>query len=756
MAMMRSPHWLALCTVVVATTGCQNNVVLQNPTTPPPPPPPSGIDATVSILGLDLVPGPGSVNPTAVAGDINVTLNVEEGDNTVTGVDLLFDGTPVGCTTINTNAVPIQGMSASMVGSGSTSAVIECFWDTDDFAGTCEGNNLSPAFGNGTHTLGARITLEDGTTRTASNTQAVTLVNNDLLTLVMLAGGQSVVSGGVRYYGGPRDLDGDGTDDNPVDLAVCPVSFSGTTVASLGLSGATGSTTDVDLGSGSGAAHLDSSEPFLWTVDPGDNDRVSGNLVEDDVTTNGITGGHDFMTAGTILDAAGLNVTAQFAGATLADIFLDFVSPLPGAGSELTVDGVSTAGGGYYSPGSTFGASGVTDAGVGFTFGSGTGTRVDIGDCTVAANFDNDPSTTFTALFADVTSPADADEDDWSVGDDGGPFPRGPDSGIDCYVAEVVQLQDQLGNVTDLVAIGAPDGAVNTGAGGVAVAWGVDATPPTVVVLEPDTDPADSPVLVLNPDPNDNGGADPDDFTLGFELTEPILASGDPGSQVAKVACDPCTTPAATDQGSTNWPVLQLTGNLFHIDIAGQVDGPYTMTIDFMDRALPGNSAADDFTYVLDNSAPAISALDPAPVGSPGTAANAIVMAIGETIRDANLIAVADLTVTVNGTDATGTGASISCAAAAAVSNLYTLSVAGGDIDRNALDLSNGTNVVDFSGSTSTPEAFTISDPFGSGAGGTVEYCFLIDAEDEAVDKMGVAAPNVSQLVTSVSVAWLP
>ena len=68
--------------------------------------------------------------------------------------------------------------------------------------------------------------------------------------------------------------------------------------------------------------------------------------------------------------------------------------------------------------------------------------------------------------------------------------------------------------------------------------------------------------------------------------------------------------------------------------------------------------------------------------------------------------------------------------------------------------LENGTNAVDFSGAAA--EAFQIEDPFGAGVGGTVNYCFVIDADDEALAKDGTDAPNVSQLVTQVDVTWNP
>jgi len=747
---------LTICVAALALGACQDNVIFEEPVPPPPPPPLPLVDATVSILGLDMIPGPGSVNPTAVAGDINVSLNVEEGDNTVTAVDLLFNGAPVGCTTINTSTVPGQGVSLSTVGAGS--AVIECFWNTDTFDGTCDGSNLPPQFPNGTHTLGAQITLDDGTTRTASNTQQVTLVNSDLLTLVMLPGAQSLVSGGVTYYGGPRDLDGDGTDDNPVDFAICPVSFNGTTVASLALEGLSNSGPDSDIGSGSGVAHLDSAEPFVWTVDPADNDRASGNPVED-ISLGGPGGGTDFATTGIILDDGGLNVSTQFAGAAMNDVHLDFTSPLVMAGAEVTIAGASTMVLHYSADaGNAFGLTGVTDAGVGFTFGTGAGSTIAVGDCGAAVNSDGMFSTAFVPVagFEDVTAVADVTEDDAVLDAD--------TNAEDCYMPEVTALQDDLANATDLSTLptGAPaDATINS-----MTTWGADFMPSAISALLPDTDPADAPVFVLN------------DVTFMFDADDPDLVSTDPGSGIEVTGCDgdagtafgtgsECTNVTATD-GTDTWEVDHdgagtLTGQVFSVDIADMggngsagplADGAHTITISVDDNAVPANTSTDDYTIILDTTAPVIGALNPAPVGSAGTDATSIIMSIGETIDDANIISLADLTVAVNGTDAMGAGASASCAAAVAATNLYILDVTAGEIDRNALDLSNGTNAVDFSAALA--EAFQITDPFPgtTGTSDLVNYCFLIDAEDEALDKSGAANPNVSALVTQVDVTW--
>ncbi len=704
---------LTVCVAALAAGACQDNIIVPAPPAPPPPPPTNVVDATVSILGLALIPGPGSVNPTAVAGDINVSLNVEEGDNTVTAVDLLFNGTPVGCATINTNAVPGQGVSLSTAAGAD---VVECFWNTDTFAGVCDGNNLPPQFANGTHTLGAQITLSDGTKRTASNTQQVTLVNTDLLTLVMLPGAQSVVSGGVTYYGGPTDVDGDGTDDNSVDYAVCPVSFAGTTVASLSLVGTSASGNDVDLGSGPGVADLDSAAPFVWNVDPDDNDRASGNPVED---LPGLTNGHDLDTTGQILDSSGLDVSGQFASASLTDMHHDFTSPDPTA-ATLTLAG---AGPGalltWYSAGD-FGLTGVVEAGVGFSFGSGA--VVDVVECTDADFTDVDASTSFTPLFANSPGVSDHTEDDWEVGGDG--FAGTDGGGVDCYGAELTSLADDLGNAFDLTTLGSTAPLQVTD-------YGYDATAPAESSVMPD--PAD--VTIMNP------SAGTDDYTcvfaagtgeceVTFDQADPDLASGDPGSGIGPEA--------AEDEDGNALPTAGFgAGDEIAVDITSLGDGPHTVTVDIEDLATAPNSHSFDIGLNLDDTAPTFGALNPAPAGS-STNATSIVFNIGGTISDANIIDSAVLSVWISdmGNAICGDGGDVK----------LTVGTAQDRIDVNDVDLTDGTSAITFSNS------FTVTEI--AGGVGTQDYCFLIAAEDEAVLIDGTDTGNSSSLSTFVTVTW--
>ena len=248
---------------VVVMGGCQDSVSIVQPAPPPPPPPPPSVDATVTIQGLRTIPGNLPVNPTNVFGDVNVVLNIEEGDNTVTQVDLLFDGSPIGCAAITTSTAPGEGVALS---AAAAADVVECFWNTDGVAGECIGEQLNPAFPNGTFTLGARITLDDGTTREANNVQTVTMTNSDFIMLEADFEGDPVIGANGRpFVGGPNLA---------LNVEACPVSYNGTTVGELGVGGystlqsANGGQDADHSVRGPGNVHQDDTSPFIFNLDP--------------------------------------------------------------------------------------------------------------------------------------------------------------------------------------------------------------------------------------------------------------------------------------------------------------------------------------------------------------------------------------------------------------------------------------------------------------------------------------------------------
>lgn len=751
---------------------CQDSVNIIQPAPPPPPPPGPIVDATVTIQGLRTIPGNAPVNPTAVAGDINVVLNVEEGDNTVTNIELLLDGSALACQGISTAAAPGAGVSVS-----SAADVVECFFNSDDTQGACVGDQLNAAFANGNHVLGARVTLSDGTTREAANAQQITLVNSSFITIGVVAEGNTSIGSNGRLYHGGADL----------QFGACPVSYNGTTVGSVSMvasdngGGATSCDQDQggaafgacgsgDLGSGAGVARTDATAPFVFTMSQARNDAFDAGASDNGTGVEDLgTGvGHSLMITGQVFDADGLNVTTEFAGGlgALNGYWIDLVPPRVNcsagcagfAASEITISqpaAGSSVAATWYSTGN-FGLSNAREEGSGWTFGSAA--SMDVGDCSVAANNDAADATAFVPLFPDVSGIADLTEDDWALGTDG--F-AGANSGADCYLGELRMLADAVGNATRLQDPAAIPNQIQTGPGGINGPFGVDATVAAISAVQPAAT-----ITVLNPDANANGMvcADAGDCTLMFSALDPVLASGDPGSQVDETGCAGlCTSIIATiddGPGTTNddedldvndngtaAPIPATTAQDYVILLTSGTgtfplaDGAYTITVEVPDLATPANDAEYTYSFILDDTAPGFGALNPAPVGSAGTDASAIVMTIGGTITDANIIADAELEVYVDGTDRFGTGADGVCD-----STVDFKLVVGTDIDRNDIDHENGTSSITFN------ETFTVTQP--DAAARSLNYCFIHKATDEAVLKNGTATGNSSTLRTLVVVVW--
>ncbi len=684
----------------------------------------------MTIQGLRSIATGLPVNPTALAGDINVVLNVEENDETVTEVDLLVNGNPIGCQSVTPNRVPGEGVRLSQGGSDT----VECFFNTDDVQGACVGVQLAPSFPNGNHTLGARITTSGGT-RDATNAAAITLVNGNFIIVTPHdfgdANGQGIIgTNGRRYWGGPADLNGDGTNDNTVGFAACPVAYNNVNVASLGIGGVAtdGSGNHVNLGSGAGAVRQDGSAPFIFTASP----TATGNpAVEDDPF---LGTGHSiaqFGNVGSVFDSNGLNVTSQFTYGGFTNFWLDFASPVVNSGgaSMIQISAADIAANTSYSAGN-FGISFVVDGGVGWAFGSGA--QLDVEECLT------NPT---TPQHPDSKAVADIDEEDAVVGN---PVPATTDNAFDCWEAEVRKLTDLLGNATNLTATPIPTSPN----------FGKDVGAAAISMMQPGAS-----VTVLNPDANANGGvcADLGDCSLMFNAADVLLANGDPGSATNETGClagGPCAAVVAVktsgpSAAATSFPVDNVNTNStdkmvggnadfiidFGFGIGAQPDGAYVVTLTVPDNAVPANTATHAYSFTLDDTAPVHGALNPAPVGSPGTNATSIVFTIGGSIGDANIIKTATLTVIEsvdNNCSTTGDNT--------------TLTVASGRIDQNNVALANGTNAITFN------QSFTVTEP-GTGTI-TRTYCFRITAEDEAKLKDGTATGNASTLNTQVDVTW--
>ena len=134
-----------------------------------------------------------AVDPSNVAGNISVLLDVQYNDETVTNVDLTLGDEVISCRGASSDAAAPAGVVPGVAESGG-SVEIECFFDTDQVAGECTGMQMAPRFANGEHELGARITTADGTTRDALATQMITLKNSNYVMIDHNPGSVSISS----------------------------------------------------------------------------------------------------------------------------------------------------------------------------------------------------------------------------------------------------------------------------------------------------------------------------------------------------------------------------------------------------------------------------------------------------------------------------------------------------------------------------------------------------------------------------------
>jgi hypothetical protein len=183
--------------------------------------------------------------------------------------------------------------------------------------------------------------------------------------------------------------------------------------------------------------------------------------------------------------------------------------------------------------------------------------------------------------------------------------------------------------------------------------------------------------------------------------------------------------------------VLAAGSGMFECDVSGLTDGAYGWTTQIADRAekIPNVTVVTQ-NIIVDTSDPVFGALNPPPVGSPGTDASSIVMIIGGTVNDVSVLSPATVTVS------SVAGPNGACAGS-------TVLVVPADIDRNAVSIAGTppTNAIAFN------ETFTVNEPAGSG---TITYCFDVLATDAARSKTGAGTGNTATLTTQVDVTWNP
>lgn len=669
-------------------------------------------NATLSIGDITNQAG-NPVNVSNVAGQINVEVNVEKADEDVDQVSLLVDGQVV-----STQDFASASEQASEVKGQSSVEDVVFNFRTDRLDGSSPGNVITAdnvtldgnvkrgQFDNSEHTISAQLTTSGGAVRSATNSQTLDFNNDNLAITAHLSGGQGVVepTSGARYWGG-----------EDIQVSITPVIFDGgVSAGSVTISANAGNQT----ASGNGSVVFDSptvsSEPFVFDILQADN---AGGIEDAQGAPDGLGGdGSDFDVAD-IRDADGATVLGEFMTSDVNDFFLDFDSPDQSGSVEFA--GVTTttpAGGVYYSGFQGTGTvpivlPGVSDDGVGGTFTA--------------------PSDNFNIDIIDSGTPGSANtlqtdiSATWMLPEQA---PSGSGGATDQF-AHVTELADNLGN------------GVTFAGGGITVTtpvgdFGIDQTAVAESNQLPSAATGASPTgFVFNADGTATG-------VLSVDLADPMLANGETPSgldatsvmlTVEDQSGNNLAGPVAASGGPTTW----TDGGV----VSGLSDGPQFAFIAHADNAEPVNGDSQAWTYIKDTTAPTFGALSPVP-SSTSTGATSVILDIGGTISDANEIVTSNVTVRVDGTDATGAGSNGSCE-----TGDYLLDTGAGEIDQNQVDITSGTSSIDFE------ESFEISDPFPSGSG-TVQYCFFVNAEDEALDNTGAAAPNVGAIQTSAQVQW--
>ena len=530
--------------------------------------------ATVAIFGLRSVTDRNtSLDPTNLSGDISVLLDVQYNDETVVGIDLTVGDQVIQCRGASGDAAPTPGLAES------GQLEVDCFFNTDAVDGECVGEQLMPAYPNGTYSLGASITTADGETRAALATQQITL-NNSGYVMISHHAGKSLVHSGSNYYGGPT---GEG---NTNSFSACPVSYKGTTVGELALSSRhTDTESDprmdvaepVKLAFAGPDPEVDpateltlEAPPFTWTVPSAANAGVE-NTADDE---------YWIVNSGDIKDDAGLLVSSEFRGedgasADAGPFKFDFAPPsTAGAMIGIGKDPVAFVAGTSYSAGdNAIALVGPTDGGVGI---DPTMTRVDVGDCAANPIGDDVDRTTvgFKATYEGVGHFSELAEDD-AVRDD-----PPDDNGANCYVAELGSLVDLLGN--------AWSGGATPASWLQTANFGVDKTAPVIREIEFDNSKPFMAAPVVN-----------------FEIDNEDLASGDPGTAVAQEN----STITIPDAEGKPVSIGKAAFNLAADDeatatISLSADGAYTATVTVQDAATPPNTASFSVDLVYDTTVP--------------------------------------------------------------------------------------------------------------------------------------------------------
>jgi len=764
-----------LAGALVGLAACEGD-----PTTPPPPPPPPS-SAEISIVsfvdesGAELSQTGGEIQ---ASGRIGVVIDFDTGDLAAQSLDLILDAGSGSPETVSCDGFPIQGA----VGLRADIQTVQCGIDTGEGVGICQGQSMNARFRNGSYTVTAELTLQDGSMASDEADAPLRIENSmgqgvqamDIGPRVVSVGGDFPdfgVQDGVAFWGGPRVL----------TWMVCPVVFDLelADICRIEISARTlDGTGDLDLGNGAGQ-RASSEAPFMYTAvyrDP-DGKPVNEDLVEDDPAGGGHVIG-DGATGFRVILCEGTDVTSEFGiqsdvrhldttAPGCDDFFFDCEPSIDdmAVGDDASVGGDPDLGfivDPLYSGGDVS-IDGLVDAGVGGSFG--VDATVGVFECTDSPCDPLDPDNQ-TEVAANVLDLDGLGEDDVCPDDETtngstalasfdnhcvGDVPD--EGGFDAYYLVPTQAADLLGNA---LGDGDMDDCLVALADGCELdaseAFGIDFTAPDVDEIEPD--PAVDPFTW---NPVDPGTGDIETFM--FEAVDPTLASGDAPSRVLNFDCDAgcdfvqttwtdsndnaftpgCfqTNGAGDTDGDGDIDVTDLTSVMFECEAGVLADESYSVRTVVPDQAIKVvNETVVEQTVIIDKTTPVVQPFDPLPPGIVQTNAGAIQLDIGGTVTDAGGL---ESVVVQFFNDDDGTGGDCSNI------TLVPEGTGAGEVDDNTQDVT--ATADDFLAS------FVVQNP---GVSAMIKYCSVLTAEDEGRLKDGTDNPNTSQQFASTVVDWNP
>ena len=176
-----NPLVLFVGALAIGLAGCADDVIITDPPDiiippPPPPPPPENAEiATVSIVNADDGTEIGESEDDPVSGVIGVAINFDTGGFEAAALDVFVDSDKVPCQTFSGQAA---------VGIRADQQRVQCLINTDEGIGACTGSVLLGRFENGPHTISATLTLQDGSSVTATRAEPLTFANTNSIIVV--------------------------------------------------------------------------------------------------------------------------------------------------------------------------------------------------------------------------------------------------------------------------------------------------------------------------------------------------------------------------------------------------------------------------------------------------------------------------------------------------------------------------------------------------------------------------------------------